>query len=248
MIQKKNEIVSYLINEGSHLLLEVKKPILSEEDEINDFLTDIENYPHIYVLFCLSQRFSRAGPSSKTPYLLSREIGGADFPQLLKMSEKDFIEVFNINKIHRFPNKMANTYFKAIQRIHNTYQDDASKIWEGNPRSATIVKRFLGFDGASIKIATMAANILAREFKIKMRDHICIDISVDTHTRRVFKRLGLVSINANDYEIIYTARELNPKYPGIFDLPCWNIGRECCKAKNPICNRCKLEINCPKIL
>ena len=62
----------------------------------------------------------------------------------------------------------------------------------------------------------MAANILARDFKILMADYICIDVSPDTYVKRVFKRLGFISKNASNYELIYSARELNPEYPGIF--------------------------------
>jgi len=36
----------------------------------------------------------------------------------------------------------------------------------------------------------------------------------------VFQRLGFISRNASNEELIYSARELNPDYPGIFDLSC----------------------------
>ena len=94
----------------------------------------------------------------------------------------------------------------------------------------------------------MAANILARDFKIPLRDFFCIDISPDVHVKRVFKRAGLIPNNApNENEmLIYTARELYPIYPGIFDLPCWEIGRNWCKPTNPQCNQCYLNDVCPK--
>lgn len=74
---------------------------------------------------------------------------------------------------------MAEFFFDAIQLIHKKYKDNASNIWKDKPKSATIVRRFLEFNGVGVKIATMAANILAREFKIPMQDRICIDISPD---------------------------------------------------------------------
>jgi len=141
---------------------------------------------------------------------------------------------------------MGENFYLAIQKIHNDYRDDASNIWKGNPGSATVVRRFLEFKGVGIKIATMAANALARHFKIPMKDYINIDISPDVHVKRVFKRLGFISKDASNDELIYCARELNPMYPGIFDLPCWEIGRYWCRPHKPICEKCYLSRHCNK--
>jgi len=72
----------------------------------------------------------------------------------------------------------------------------------------------------------MAANILSREYKISMKDRICIDISPDVHIKTVFKRLGFLSDNPSAEEVIYKARELNPEYPGIFDFSVFEIGKK----------------------
>ena len=92
----------------------------------------------------------------------------------------------------------------------------------------------------------MAANILARDFKIKMADRICLDISPDVHVRRVFSRLSFTDKDATTDELIYCARELYPEYPGIFDLSAWEIGREWCRPTNPLCEACFLDRFCPK--
>lgn len=97
-----------------------------------------------------------------------------------------------------------------------------------------------------LSLRAMAANILAREFKIPMKDYICIDISPDVHVKRVFKRLGFIPEDASNDELIYCARDLNPYYPGIFDLSCWEIGREWCKPQKPNCQNCYLNEHCPK--
>ncbi|WP_053059841.1 hypothetical protein [Methanosarcina mazei] len=100
------------------------------------------------------------------------------------------------------------------------------------------------------KIANMSANILARDFKIPMTDYHSIDISLDRHVIRVFKRTGLVRKDAKNEEIIYRAREIKPEYPGVLDLPCFNIGQNWCKSNvNEIkCNECLLGEYCHRII
>ncbi len=121
---------------------------------------------------------------------------------------------------------MAGLFNDALQLLDTKYSGDASLIWKGTPRSATIVLRFLEFKGIGVKIATMATNILSREFKIPMQDRICIDISPDVQVKRVFIRLGFIAKDASNDQLIYTAREFHPEYPGIFDLSAWEIGRK----------------------
>ena len=155
--------------------------------------------------------------------------------------------IFTIKRLHRFNDVMSSNFYSALITIHNRYNDNASNIWSDIPRSATVVKRFIQFEGVGIKIASMAANILARDFKIPLADRLCIDISPDVQVRRVFTRLGLIDNNASNEELIYCARELNPNYPGIFDVSAWEIGRSWCRPRNPHCDECYLEDWCPKI-
>ncbi len=94
----------------------------------------------------------------------------------------------------------------------------------------------------------MTVNILVRDFKIKMKDNHCIDVSPDRQVKRLFERTGFIPKNASDDELMYCTRELNQEYPGIFDLPTWEIGRNWCHPKNPECDKCYLSKYCPKIL
>lgn len=90
----------------------------------------------------------------------------------------------------------------------------------------------------------MAANILARQFKIPFSDYYSIDISPDVHILRVLRRTGLVSKNADIESIIYKARELNPEFPGIIDFSCWEIGRKWCRPQNASCSECIIRSGC----
>ena len=143
---------------------------------------------------------------------------------------------------------MGEYFFLGIEKIHNEYNDDASSIWKDNPGSATVIRRFLSFKGVGPKIATMAANMLVRDFKVQMKDKYFIDVSPDVQLRRVFQRLGFIIKGAAILDLIYCARELHPEYPGIFDLSCWQIGREWCHPKKPRCTKCYLNEYCPRII
>lgn len=44
--------------------------------------------------------------------------------------------------------------------------------------------------------------------------------------------------------MIYIARELNPDFPGIFDLALWDLGRTLCRPAKPRCPECRLSELC----
>lgn len=244
----EDKIVKILIKKGKDLLNQPYKLIeFTKEPEADKIFNNLKNYPHFFALGCIMDRQMKAEKAWLIPYRFGKEIGGFKFSQFLSLSLGEVRKIFEKNNLHRFNRIMAKNFYLAIQKIHKDYKDNAANIWKDKPSSATIVRRFLEFKGAGIKIATMAANILAREFKIPMKDYMCIDISPDVHVRRVFKRLGLISTDATTEELIYRARELNPSYPGIFDLSAFTIGREWCHPRKPDCKNCYLNKYCPKI-
>jgi endonuclease III len=245
----QNKIIEILINKGNNLLKQpYEKNSYTGNPEADNLLNDLISYPHTFVLACIMDRQQGAGRSWHIPHKISTEIGGFEFSRLLQITSSKYNAIFQKYKFHRFYNIMAKNFYLAIQRIHKQYDDNASNIWKDKPTSATIVRRFLEFDGVGTKIATMATNILAREFKIPMRDYCNIDISPDRHIMLVFSRIGLLSKNAKKEELFYLGRELNPEYPGVFDYHCWEIGKKWCKPQKPLCNECCLSKYCPKII
>ena len=166
--------------------------------------------------------------------------------RLARLSRK---EVYNLmahpEPLHRFVDTMSGLFHAGVQRIADHYTGNAARIWDGTPSSAEVVYRFLEFDGVGPKIATMGANILARDFKIEFADHFSIDISADRQVRRVFGRLGLCPAEATVEQVIYKARALHPVFPGIMDLPSWEIGRNWCRVQNPDCPACYMNDLCP---
>lgn len=214
------------------------------DKDIDLFLNDLDHYPHAYVLACLMDRQIKAERAWKIPYLVCEKFGTDNINELSKISIEEYTAHFESEKLHRFNNTMAEIFYYAVLKIKSDYNGDASNIWSNRPSSASVVYRFMEFKGSGIKISTMAANILARQFKIQFSDYYSIDISPDIHIKRVMTRIGYVPDNADNDMIIYKARELNPEFPGIIDFSCWEIGRNWCKPRNPECTNCIVKNEC----
>lgn len=243
----KTQIIETLVCRGNELLQRPYEPnVFTWNKEADALLNDTHDYPHAFVLACVMDRQIKAERAWLIPYHVKKEIGGFEFEQLMILSPSYLVNLFQENSLHRFNETMALLFYEAIRMIETKYDGNAANIWEDTPRSATIVRRFLEFKGVGVKIATMAANILARDFKIPMQDRICIDISPDVQVKRVFMRLGFIHAQATNDQLIFTAREFYPEYPGIFDLSAWEIGRKWCRPKKPDCAHCYLEGICPK--
>lgn len=245
-----DKIKLLLIKKSKELFKEDKAIVhLVDDKEQNEFLNDLENYPHAFVLACLMDRQIKAERAWAIPYKIYKELGTFNIYKLKEKGKEYYKELFNKNKFHIFTHHdMAEIFYNGICSIIDKYEGKADKIWNDNPSSATVVYRFLEFEGCGIKIATMAANILARQFKKPMLDYYCIDISPDVHIRRVLYRLGFVEKEASPDMVIYKARELNPEFPGLIDSVCWEIGRNYCQPKieDCKCEDCFMKEVCPK--
>jgi len=220
---------------------------LLPDESNNTFLNDLLNYPHAFVLACGMDRQIKAERAWLIPLRIREILGSFEISVLQNVSLNDYIEIFTSRSLHRFNPTMARTFHLAVQRIVQEYHGDASEIWSGKPSSAAVVYRFLQFDGYGLKIATMATNILARQFKIPLSDYYSIDISPDVHIRRVLSRCGFIDSSATVDSIIYKAREIYPEFPGIIDFSCWEIGRTWCRPNSPNCKDCILSAACSKV-
>ncbi|WP_308621537.1 hypothetical protein [uncultured Desulfovibrio sp.] len=227
----------------------------SSNEEINKFLDNIQEYSHAYVLACLMDRQIKAEKAWEIPYKIKQLLGTFEITELSSYNETYYIDIFQEHKLHRLTNEMGKIFFQGIKRIKETYGGNASNIWSSKPSSASVVYHFLQFNGCGIKIATMAANILKRQYGIEYSDYCSIDVSPDVHVRRTMSRLGLIpsktlqpDLNKINELIIYMAREINPEYPGIIDYALWDIGKNICRPKNPQCHLCELSNVCKRII
>jgi endonuclease III len=217
-----------------------------DKEEANSLLNDLSHHPHAFVLACLMDRQQPLEKCWLIPHRIRQKIGSFQFETLARLSEREIINLMcGPPPLHRLKNEMGSIFYKGVQQIGSKYSGNAGLIWANTPSSATLVRRFLEFHGAGQKIATMAANILVRELSVPVSDKISIDVSVDRHVKRVFGRLGLVRKDAKSEEIIYTARELNPLYPGVLDLPLLELGRTWCSERGePDCRMCYMRKLC----
>lgn len=247
--QTQSEARDILAAHGDELLEGPPRGIRGLQDmetEAEALVNDLDEYPHAFVLGCVMDRQIKAERAWEIPWIIGDRIGSFEFTGFLALSRNRVAELFSDpNKLHRFPTVMAENFYLAIRKIADEYEGDASNIWSEGIGSARLVRRFLEFQGVGQKIATMAANILVRDFHIPLDDRRYIDVSADVHIRRVFSRLGFVRREPSTAEVIYAAREMNPSYPGVFDLPCWEIGRTWCTASTPDCPRCYMVNLCP---
>ena len=252
---EENTLKPFFPNDAAKSLLEYAQKQFDEggqnvhfiknNDEANEMLNPFGNFPHAFVLACIMDRQISAENAWQIPFWIKERIHGFKINDLLTLSKDEIKTIFkNFPKQHRFPETMATCFYMAVQTIQNKYNGDARTIWNDNPSSGLLVSRFLNFEGVGVKIASMATNILVRQFGVVLKDRHCIDISPDTHAVRVFKRLHLIEGDSRE-ETIYMAREINPVYPGILDYPCWHVGKHHCHARNPICYGEKDKGPCP---
>ena len=219
---------------------------------LNQAEKDQWDYPHLFVLGCVMDSQIEYERAWRIPFIIADELKDKSFQAFCDKEESWYLKFFNDKKLHRFNDTMAKAFYSAIVRIKENYNGDASKIWNDNPTSGELICRFLEFDRVGIKIATMAANILTRDYGVKLKDMYAIDISPDIHVKRLMYRLGLLEEIKNvkfseidSAKITYAARSINPTFPGLLDLIFWEIGEQricensrCHKEKCPFGSFC----------
>lgn len=235
-----------LVDEGEErLALQRRVVAFTGNPSADALLNDLDGSPHAFVFACLVDRQVPAERAWMVPFVVRERTGTFDFEELTDLGERDWVRVLqDPTPAHRFPDRMGVVLHRATVWIAERYDGYAGNIWTDSPPSARLVRRFLEFHGAGPKIATMASNILVRDFRVTVADRRYIDISADVQVTRVMARLGLVREGAGVEEVVYAARELHPEFPGIFDLSLWELGRTLCRPRSPRCEDCYLRTDC----
>lgn len=245
MEEDKQKIAKALLDVGAEL---EKESIPLDTPYTHSIEADklIDTNPLAFLFGVIFDQGVKAEKAWGAPYFLKERLGHLDVYKIATIPDEELSTIFNRQpKLHRFPNVAALRIKKACKLIVQKYGGNVENLWNDNPRSDDLQRRFEEFEGIGQKKASMATNILVRDFEIKVHDRRGIDISYDIHVRRVFLRTGLVDKDDRD-AMIELARELNPEYPGGLDYPAWHIGRNWCRPTNPDCENCPLSQVCPK--
>lgn len=230
---RQRELVKQLVKLGLEKVQAPKEFVTfgTGYDQAEELLNDLKNHPHQFVLACVMDRQISASRAWRIPYVVGRGAGGFSLKDYLDFGLEGTKAIFRSENLHRYNDIMANCFYSGAKRIQDVYGGDASKIWAEAPNSATSIRLFLEFEGVGIKIATMAVNLLVREFKIPFGDLSSIDVSPDSQVRKLLESYGLLRKDAKDQEIIYLAREIYPQYPGVIDYAAWRMGQELPKVR-----------------
>lgn len=217
-----------LICEAKKRLEQCKNEFKTGEPKAEEMLIDIDGYSHHFVLACLMDRRIDARRAWRIPYLVGLENKKRwDFCAYEELELPAIEKIFVKLRLHRHNNKMAIIFHEGIKRISNCFGGVAKNIWIGEPAAAQVVRKFIEFNGVGQKIASMATNILIRQFKVPLRHISMVDIAVDSQVLKFFKHRGWLREDAKKIEeVIYLAREIYPDYPGLLDLVAWEGGQK----------------------
>lgn len=222
----------------------ILKGDLVKEEEKQFILNNL----NAFIIGLISDQSVKAETAWSLPYKLSERLGNFEFKEILKKyTEKDIEDIIREKpSLHRYPSRMANYIYNAMNDIVTKYDSNAENIWK-NKTAAEIVESLEKFKGISHKKASLGTLILVRDLGIDIIDKENIDIAYDIHIRRLFLRLGLVDEDVQE-KILEEARKIYPEFPGRLTTAFWTIGREFCRPTEPTCLICPLYECCDKDL
>ena len=207
----------------------------------------IEASPNAFLLGVLFTQGIPAERAWSGPYELEARLGTLDLAFLADNLKVVREALQRPPMLHRFKETLPRWICSAAGRLIREYQGGAERIWEPGSHVLQVTERLSAFEGIGRKKAVMAVEILTRHFGVVLEGRECGQVAYDVQVRRVFLRSGLVSDDTRE-AIEAAAAVWCPEAPGTLDLPAWLIGREACRPKAPLCDRCRLGAVCPRLV
>ncbi len=205
----------------------IKKMKLRGNMEFTSEIPPKDNYYKILIATILSQNTNDKN-SIRAFKNLEEEIG-IEPSKILNTDTERLAEVIRIGGLHKIKAKKIKLATKIIQE---NYGGDLSKIMDLPYEEARDI--LLKIPG----IGDKTADILLLKMGYP-------SFPVDTHIKRITKRLGLVNQNARYMEISNVWKKSIPVNLYLdAHMELIAFGRKICKAKNPRCDICPLKSSC----
>lgn len=216
--------------------------------EVADLILNDPNAFLIGSIFNYQILFQKAW---EAPFKLKQRLGHLDAALIASMKFDDLYAVISGGgrgqSLHRFNSILTNKVISACGQLVAEYDGNAANIWPDQTSASVVMGRLEKFDGISQKIGNMMTRLLGTWFGVHLTDWNTIDIAVDRHVERVFRRTGLIE-NSNQQTkrlVIQKARDLCPDFPGKLDDPAFKIGVDWCNEQRPLCDEIRKERTCP---
>lgn len=231
----------------------VAKEVITDNSILSDNMLKKEEKEFLlsgwngFLIGLISDQSVKAEIAWRLPYYLSQRLGHFDFRRIAEEETVESLEAIIKEKpaLHRYPRKMAEYIFFAVNKIVKEYNSDVENIWKNDLNAEHVVAKLEKFKGISHKKAALGTLLLVRDFGVMLKNLYCIDIAYDVHIRRIFLRMGLTDKD-NIKEVTSSARLICNEFPGSLTLPFWVAGREYCRPTNPKCEDCYLNQFCMK--
>jgi len=207
----------------------------------------LESSPNAFLIGVLFTQGIPAERAWSGPYELRNRLGTLE-PSFLAENPALVREALQRPPmLHRFKETLPRWISSAARRLVDEYRGDAGRIWAPGLHVLDVGERLSAFDGIGRKKAVMAVEILTRHFDVELAGRECGQVAYDVQVRRVFLRSGLATQDTRE-AIEAAARAVSPEAPGVLDLPAWLVGRETCRPRAPLCDRCRLGAVCPRLV
>jgi uncharacterized HhH-GPD family protein len=205
----------------------------------------LESSPNAFLLGMLFTQGIPAERAWSGPYALMRRLGTLDVRFIAENPERVRDAFQQPPMLHRFKETLPRWIVSAARKLIAEYGGDASRIWPDGAHVLDVTEALSAFDGIGRKKAVMAVEILSRHFGVPLVGRESGQVAYDVHVRRVFLRSGLADEDTLE-AIEAAACRAWPEAPGTLDLAAWLVGRQTCRPKAPLCDRCRLGTVCPR--
>ena len=146
-------------------------------------------------------------------------------------------------KVANTPQDFAKMDIKEIEKLISSISFYRNKSKHIKECSIQIVEKYNGVVPSSMEELTTLSGIGRKSANVIMLEAFndCQGIAVDTHAHRLSNRLGLSDENDPNKIEQDLLRKIPKKYWRLMNHLLVYHGREICKAKNPLCDKCPFK-------